>query len=139
MYGLFISKLAVLRNTEGFLDGIPNYTWTPITFPRTDPLTGEPAIWTPARVDVTFVRAGKDMPLVVEAGRAADRLAVIWLRPDDGSLVRAGDRLVCVGGPITGTYSVDQFPDQLADAVSLHHIEIGAREVSQALALPGAS
>lgn len=135
MYGLFISQLQVLRNSESLLGGIPNYAWTPITFPRPG---GPDATWTPARVDVTFVRAGRDLPLVVEAGRAPDRLAVVWLLPGDGSLVRPGDRLVCIGGPITGTYSVDQVPDQLADAVSLHHIEIGAREVSQALALPGA-
>jgi hypothetical protein len=132
MRGLMSSRVQIIRQQETFLpSGVPIYRWFPISFTRTDLSTGLPALWCRCRLDVTFRRALLDPLPVIEAGRAADRLAVAWFMPVDGICLKPGDRINCMVGPITGQFSIDQVPDQIGDYLSLHHIEMAVKEVSQ--------
>lgn len=89
------------------------------------------------RLDLTFLRPGKDQPAPVVAGRAPDRVGVCFFDPapdaDGASLVRAGDRLQCVSGPISGTFEIRLIPDVAQALTGAHHIEVQVIEVSQML------
>jgi hypothetical protein len=117
---LFNCSVEVLRLRQVFDSGQPRYDWQLTTTLR-------------CRVDVSFVRPGKTMPLVIEAGRAPDRSAVAFFSAADGLLLRAGDRLRCIVGPISGTWSVDEIPDVIAGYSAAHHVEVGLKEVAQAV------
>lgn len=101
-----------------------------------DPLLDQPGLLL-CRLDLTFVRPGKDQPAPIVAGRAPDRIGVCYYDPasDENGvpLVLAGDRLVCQTGPINGTFEIRVVPDVAQDSVGAHHIEVQVIEVSQAL------
>lgn len=92
------------------------------------------------RLDLTFVRPGKDQPPAIVAGRAPDRVGVLFfdmLTDDSGTpTVRAGDRIQCIAGPIFGTFEIRNIPDVAQDYIGAHHVETQVIEVSQALAPP---
>jgi hypothetical protein len=89
------------------------------------------------RLDVGFMRPGKDIPMPITAGRAPDRVALMFFDPafDAGgrSLVKAGDRFECLAGPVYGTWEVRLIPEVAQDYLGAHHMEIQVVEVSQAL------
>jgi hypothetical protein len=89
------------------------------------------------RLDLTFLRPGKDQPAPVVAGRAPDRVGVCFFDPvpdaEGASMVRAGDRLHCVSGPISGTFDIRLIPDVAQALTGAHHIEVQVIEVSQML------
>lgn len=92
------------------------------------------------RIDLQFLRPGKDQPPPVVAGRAPDRVGVVFYDSftDDSGVpyVRAGDYLQCVAGPIFGTFEIRYIPEVAQDYVGAHHVETQVVEVSQALAPP---
>ena len=89
------------------------------------------------RLDLQFTRPGKDAPMPLVAGRAPDRMGVLFFdMPADASglpLVKAGDRFQLVSGPVTGTFELRQVPEIAQDYVGGSHCEVQAVEVSQAL------
>jgi hypothetical protein len=109
--------------------------WTALTS-ILDPIIDQPGLLQ-CRLDLTFVRPGKDQPAPIVAGRAPDRVGVCFFdlaNDDNGApLVRAGDRLTCVAGPIFGTFEIRVIPDVAQDMVGAHHIEVQVVEVSQML------
>lgn len=91
------------------------------------------------RLDLGFVRPGKDQLPAPVAGRAVDRIGVLFC--DATPNLRAGDRVRCVEGDVTGTFEVRVVPD-VAQALAVgHHIEVQVVEVAQSLAgvYPGGS
>jgi hypothetical protein len=102
-----------------------------------DPVLDEPGLLQ-CRLDLLFVRPGKDAPAPIVAGRAPDRIGVCYFDLATGSsgapLVLAGDRLECVAGPIFGTFELRQVPDVGQDMIGAHHIETQVVEVSQQVA-----
>lgn len=109
--------------------------WTAVTA-ILDPIIDQPGLLQ-CRLDLTFVRPGKDQPAPIVAGRAPDRVGVCYFDlANDSSgapLVRAGDRLECVSGPIFGTFEIRVIPDVAQDLIGAHHIEVQVCEVSQML------
>ena len=93
------------------------------------------------RLDVGFMRPGKDQPQPFAAGRAPDRVALMFFDPatDQGgrSLVRSGDRFTCLAGPVYGVWELRLIPEVAQDYVAAHHMEVQVVEVSQALAAGG--
>lgn len=94
----------------------------------------EPLNYVKVRLDLTFLRPGKDVPLAVEAGKAPDRIGVCFCFPDSG--FRAGDRLTAVPNdfgkmPVTGTFDIRSIPDEAQAFSEQHHIEVQVVEVSQ--------
>lgn len=134
MRHLFASTAQVLRMTSVTTNGMPSYSWGPVEFVM--PGGGKITVFM-CRVDVTFVAATRNQQQVIEAGRAPDRIGTIWTGPEMLTLIKPGDRIQLVAGPITGTFSVDEIPEQVGDYGSLHHLEIGVKEVAQQIAQVG--
>lgn len=87
-----------------------------------------------ARLDLTFVRPGKDQPAPSEAGKAPDRQGVMFYMPNDAPL-RASDRVRVLSGPhAPSTFEVRATPDPAQDYSTGHHMEVGIYEVAQQVA-----
>jgi hypothetical protein len=120
---LFPSRVEVLETGDTFVDGRPHYGWAVV----------EGLESVPCRIDLTFMRAGKDTPPIIEAGRAPDRVGVAFFSPKVQGKIKPGQRIKTIRGPVDGTFSIDVLPDPAVDMSRLHHYEIGVREVSQVI------
>lgn len=132
----YTSTCQVLRLQPALVaGGGMSMTWNQISA-IVDPVLDQPGLLQ-CRLDLTFVRPGKDQPAPVVAGRAPDRVGVCYFDLAAGAsgapLVLAGDRLECVAGPIFGTFEIRTIPDVAQDISGGHHIEVQVIEVSQML------
>jgi hypothetical protein len=89
------------------------------------------------RLDLQFTRPGKDAPQPLVAGRAPDRVGLLFYdMPADASglpLLKAGDRFQMVSGPVAGTFELRQAPEVAQDYIGASHAESQVIETSQAL------
>ena len=132
----YTSTVQVLRAVASVAaGGGMTYTW-PAVPTVVDPVLNVPG-QLQCRLDLTFVRPGKDQPAPLVAGRAPDRIGVCYfdLATDASGvpLVVAGDRLNCIAGPIFGTFEIRPIPDVAQDLIGAHHVEVQVVEVSQML------
>lgn len=81
------------------------------------------------RLDLNFLRMGKDQLSPIVDGRAPDRVGVMFCNSDIA--LKPGDHLETVTGPVTGTFEIKAIPDQALDYGTAHHIEVQIIEVSQ--------
>jgi hypothetical protein len=125
---LYASRVEVLRITGPLTAGTPSITWSKVD-DIVDVELGEPGEML-CRLDLGFIRTGRDLPMPVTAGRAPDRTGVCFFDPPGP---RAGDRLRCIAGPVTGTFEIRAIPDPAVDFSSVHHLEVQVVEVAQAL------
>lgn len=116
-----VVKVQRIEKTRGE-DGVTETGWTDQNAPLN-------AI--PCRLDLNFLRPGKDVPPAYEAGVAPDRIGVMFCRA--GLPLRAGDRIVTVSGPVSGTFDIKTIPDVALDYSSGHHIEVQIVETVQDL------
>jgi hypothetical protein len=134
---MFYSSTCQVLRLNPSLDsgGGMSFAWDPVT-DVVDPFLGTPGLLQ-CRLDLTFLRPGKDQPAPVVAGRAPDRTGVCYFDPspdaNGASLVKAGDRLLCVEGPVYGTFEIRLIPDVAQSLIGAHHIEVQVVEVSQML------
>jgi len=129
MRHLYNCRVELLRLSGVLVDGVPTFTWA-----RTDTLP-DPVLGIPGelmcRLDLSFVRQGKDQPMPVVAGRAPDRVGVMFF--DNTNEVRAGDRIRVLAGPVTGTFEIRAIPDPAVSQLVAHHMEVQIVEVAQPL------
>ena len=115
--------------------GAMTFSWDPVTT-VVDPVLGQPGLLQ-CRLDLTFLRPGKDQPAPIVAGRAPDRTGVCYfdlaVDADGAPLVKSADRLQCVAGPIFGTFEIRLVPDVAQDLTGAHHVEVQVVETSQML------
>lgn len=136
MRGLYVSTVQVTRLTPAFNDqGGMSMSWAPITgIP--DVVINQPALMA-CRLDIGFLRPGKDQLAPLVAGRPPDRVGVCYydIVSDANGIpvVQAGDQLVCVAGPIFGVWQIRNIPDVAQNYIGGHHIEVQVIEVSQSL------
>lgn len=122
---LLNSRVAVDRLQLSTKDGRADTIWV---------AQPEPLNYVRCRLDLSFLRPGKDIPQAVEAGKAPDRIGVLFCEPDAG--FRSGDRLRAIANdvgliPQPGTFEIRVIPDPAQDYSQVHHIEIQIVEVSQ--------
>ena len=134
--GLYRSVAQVLRLQPTLqAGGGMSVAWTPVT-DILDPYLATPGMIA-CRLDLLFTRPGKDAPMPLVAGRAPDRVGVLFCdMPADVNglpLLKAGDRFQLVSGPIVGTFGVSQVPEIAQDYIGAAHAEFQVVEVSQAL------
>jgi hypothetical protein len=86
------------------------------------------------RLDLTFIRPGKDVLPAQEAGVARDRVGVLFC--SSRVPLQAGDRLVLTKGPIQGTFDIKNIPDKAQSYAAAHHIEVQVVETNQTLTGP---
>lgn len=139
MRHLYSSRVEVLRLNLDMTSGLPQQSWNKVPT-IVDPYLGVPGEML-CRIDVNFQRPGKDLPMPVVAGRAPDRVGLMFF--DVAADIRAGDRVNCVAGPISGTFEIRVKADPAVNYASAHHMEVQIIEVAQTnsvnfLAGPGA-
>lgn len=131
---LYISRAEVLRLTTKLVKGSMTNGWNKLS-DIVDPKLGIPGELM-CRLDLNFIRPGKDQPSPLVAGRAQDRTGLLFC--DYSPNLLAGDRLKFVGGPISGTFEIRSTPDGAIDFSKVHHFEVQVVEVSpSAVRFPG--
>lgn len=129
MRHLYHTRAEVLRLAQEFKNGVPNMTWKQVD-EIIDPYLGVPGELM-CRIDLSFVRPGKDQPMPVVAGRAPDRVGLMFLDATDEIL--SGDRIRAIDGPISGTFELRAMPDPAAGWSAAHHMEVQIIEVAQSM------
>jgi hypothetical protein len=86
------------------------------------------------RLDLNFLRPGKDIAPAPVAGRAPDRIGLMFCGPYVP--IRAGDRIVAIPNDmgeivIPGTFEIRVVPDKVVGFSSIHHQEIQILETTQ--------
>jgi hypothetical protein len=134
---MFYTSVAQVLRLDTTLEasGGMAFAWNPVTT-VVDLYLNQPGLLQ-CRLDLTFLRPGKDQPAPIVAGRAPDRTGVCYFDlTSDASgapLVKSGDRLMCVSGPIYGTFECRLIPDVAQDMIGAHHVETQVVEVAQQL------
>lgn len=136
---MYLSMVQVLRLKMKVTGGAPQLTWNVLP-DVIDPFVDIPGQMM-CRLDIGFVRRG-DLPMPLVAGRAPDRVGIVFydalLNPDTGApYVLAGDRLMCIAGPIQGTFEIRTVPTAAVGFTGAHHVEVQVMEVAQSLAKGG--
>lgn len=126
MQHLYASRVRIERPGLGNDGGVATMTWT----------TVEGGEFVPCRLDLNFLRPGKDIAPAMEAGKAPDRIGIMFCDAD--TPLRAGDRVVTVPDeydqePVKGTFEIRVIPDVVVGYSAAHHLEIQILETNQAL------
>lgn len=127
MRHLYNSRVEVYRPYDELVDGLAQLTWQKVK------VIVDPAMSVPGellcRIDLSYQRPGKDQPMPLVAGRAPDRVGLLFCDRTDE--LRAGDRLHCIDGPVQGTFELRVMPDPIAGyGPAVHHMEAQVVEVS---------
>lgn len=133
MNHLFSSVVRVERLQKVVVKGRSYTEWSVATDP--DPAVAHQFSWLECRLDLNFLRPGKDAPAPVNAGVAPDRVGIMF---SDPAPLRAGDRLVAIPDAngrivVPGTFEIKAMPDYALDYSTQHHIEVQIVEVTQDL------
>lgn len=129
MRDLYHTRAAILRQELVFTDGDAQQAWTKIS-QIVDPYLNEPGEMM-CRIDLSYVRVGKDQPTALVAGRVPDRQGLLFLDPTDE--LRMGDHIECLDGPISGIFEMRAKPDPIAGYALAHHMEVQIIEVAQTM------
>lgn len=120
MRHLFNTRAEVLRISGTFSVGSPTVQWSKVS-DIVDPVLQVPGELM-CRLDLNFQRPGKDAPMPLVAGRRPDRVGLLFLTVTD--TVKAGDRIRCLSGPVTGIFEIRAVPDAAVDFATAHHMEV---------------
>lgn len=85
-----------------------------------------------SRLDIGFLRPGRDALPPQQAGRAQDRVGLMFLDTDTD--IRPGDRYVTTSGPTKGTWGVNSRADGAIGYSQVHHVECQVVEVAPSIA-----
>jgi hypothetical protein len=127
---LFSSRVEVYDPVITVVDGTGEISWEKSST-VIDTAHGEPGEMK-CRIDLNFVRYGKDQLPAPVAGRAPDRIGVLLCSTTDG--LKAGQRIKTIAGPVTGVFELRAIPDVAPDFSSAHHMEAQVIEVAQNVA-----
>lgn len=128
MRHLFPSVVEVLEATTQVVDGARVQTWNKAnqSFDRTLPY-GQMK----CRLDLIFLRPGKDAPAPVVAGRTPDRTGVLFC--SNTPALKGGHIVRVIKGPHLGSsFLIKPRPDEAQGFSAAHHIEVQVTEVAQA-------
>lgn len=127
MFHLYNSVVKTRRFSSAQVDGLLTTSWQDVT--------GELA-YVPCRIDLNFIRPGKDDPSPINAGGPQDRYGILFCDPNVP--FKANDRIVCIPNdsgelPVEGTFEIRSVPDKAIDFAHAHHIEVLVFEIPQDL------
>lgn len=128
MRHLFSSTVEILESTTQVVDGARVQTWNKSNASFDPQCTrGEMK----CRLDLIFLRPGKDAPAPVVAGRTPDRTGVMYCSYTPS--LKGGQIIRVVNGPYTGSsFLLKMRPDEAQAFSGTHHIEVQVNEVAQA-------
>lgn len=127
MRHLFKSTVEILEAVTDVVDGARVQSWAKSTA-NFDPSCGPGEM--KCRLDLIFLRVGKDAPAPIVAGRTPDRTGVMYCSYTPN--LQSGHIMRVVSGPFTGAYFLLKLrPDEAQGFGSTHHIEVQIFEVNQ--------
>lgn len=134
MFQLLNSAVRVERMQLTVVDGRAVMDYAQAT--DEDPVANDMLQFLKCRLDMNFIRQGKDIPQAPVAGRAPDRIGVMFTYPY--APIRAGDRIVAIPNeqgriPVKGTFEIRAIPDEAIAYSDQHHIEVQILETGQEL------
>lgn len=117
-------------------DGVPTTDWAQAVSETGDQAENDMLAFLRGRLDLMFIRPGKDVVPAPVAGKAADRMGILFTFPY--APLRAGDRLVAIPNavgkmPVTGVFELRDKPDEAQGYSDTHHLEMQVIEVRQDL------
>lgn len=91
--------------------------------------------YVPCRLDVNFIRPGKQTPPPQEAGKAPDREGTAFFGLDFGGRIAPMWRVTAVMNddgiiPVAGTFEIRAWPDAAQDMDGPQHYEVSIYEVA---------
>lgn len=128
MRHLFASTAEILEATTTIVEGARVQSWqkSSAIFDPTLP-AGEMK----CRLDLIFLRPGKDAPAPIVAGRSPDRTGVLFC--SNTPSLQGGQIIKIISGPYTGAmFLLKMRPDEAQAYSGSHHIEVQVHEVNQA-------
>jgi len=128
MRHLFPTRVEILEATTDIVDGARVQAWAKSSakFDNTLP-PGEML----CRLDLIFLRPGKDQPAPIVAGRTPDRTGIMFC--SNTPALKGGQIIKCVQGPNTGaSFLLKMRPDEAQGFSAAHHIEVQVFEIAQA-------
>ncbi len=128
MRHLYNCRVAVDELSGGLINGTPVLSWSQVS-DNLDPYLPDSQGELMCRIDLQFIRPGKDAPMPAVAGRAPDRIGVMFFDPTDK--IKAGQRVRVLTGPVTGTFEIRAVPDPAVGLAVANHMEVQVIEVAQ--------
>jgi hypothetical protein len=127
MRHLFASTVEILESVTDVVDGARVQTWAK-SGAVFDPTCAAGEM--KCRLDLIFLRPGKDAPAAVVAGRTPDRTGVMFCSYTPS--LRGGQIIRVISGPFTGSsFLLKMRPDEAQAFSGTHHIEVQVNEVAQ--------
>src|SRR3954468_15793237 len=128
MRHLFNSTVEILESITTIEDGARVQGWNKSTN-TFDPIAAPGEMR--CRLDLIFLRPGKDAPTPVVAGRTPDRTGVLYCSYTPN--LKGGQIIKVINGPFTGaSFILKMRPDEAQNFSGTHHIEVQVFEVAQA-------
>lgn len=128
MRHLFSSQVEILESVTDVIDGARVQTWQK-SLANFDSMC--PAGEMRCRLDLIFLRPGKDQPAPIVAGRTPDRTGILYC--SNNTALRGGQIIKVIRGPYTGaSFLLKMRPDEAQGFSGSHHIEVQVFEVAQA-------
>jgi len=128
MRHLFNSRVEVLEAITDIVDGARMQSWAKSS-DQFDSMAANGEMW--CRLDLIFLRPGKDQPAPIVAGRTPDRTGILYCSFTPA--LKGGQIIRCLEGPYVGSsFLLKMRPDAAQAFSSAHHIEVQVFEVAQA-------
>jgi hypothetical protein len=128
MRHLFSSKVEILEATTTIVEGARVQSWEKSS--EDFDSTCSPGEMK-CRLDLIFLRPGKDAPAPIVAGRSPDRTGVLLC--SNTTSLQGGQIIRVIAGPYLGSmFLLKMRPDEAQDFSGSHHIEVQIHEVNQA-------
>ena len=134
MEPLYNSAVRVERMQLTYVDGRAVMDYAQAT--DEDPALNSMLQFLKCRIDLGFIRPGRDIPEAPVAGRAPDHTGLLFTYAY--APIKAGDRLIAIPNernkiPVPGTFEIRPMPDYPQDFSDAHHIEVQITEIGQEL------
>jgi hypothetical protein len=128
MKHLYSSTVEILESTTTVVDGARVQAWLKSSAVF-DPMCAPGEM--KCRLDLIFLRPGKDAPAPIVAGRTPDRTGVMYCNFTPS--LKGGQIVRVISGPFAGaSFMLKMRPDEAQAFSGTHHIEVQVNEVAQA-------
>lgn len=128
MRHLYNTRVEILEATTEIVDGARVQSWAKST-DKFDFMSAPGEMQ--CRLDLIFLRPGKDQPAPITAGRTPDRTGIMFC--EYTTALKGGQIIKCIAGPDTGSsFLIKMRPDAAQGFSAAHHIEVQVFEIAQA-------
>jgi hypothetical protein len=128
MQHLFNTRVEILQAVTDIVEGARVQAWNKSS-DNFDPTCAPGEMM--CRLDLIFLRPGKDQPPPIVAGRSPDRTGILFC--SNTPALQSGQIARVISGPALGaSFLLKMRPDEAQGFSASHHIEVQVFEVAQA-------